>query len=112
MLDVFPPVFLLCIANSHFIGIMVNSMFSVIDEVIRVSAMPEFVHQVCVRLISSGGAHKHSFTLKSLSILNMDPITTFLLTSLSTFLKCKIEKTFKEVNEIVKKKFFPNMSAS
>ena len=80
-------------------------------EVIQVWAMPEFVHQVCVKLICSCGAHKHSFAIKPLSILNMGPITTFLLTSLSTFLKWKIIKMFKEVNE-TEEIFFSILSAS
>ena len=86
---------------------MANSTFPVIDKVIRIWAMPEFVHLDCDTLISSCGAHKHSFALKPLSILNTGPITTFLLTSLSTYLKWKIKKMFKEVNETVKKNFFP-----
>ena len=86
---------------------MANSTFPVIDKAIRVWAMPEFVHLDCDTLISSCGAHKHSFALKPLSILNTGPITTFLLTSLSTYLKWKIKKMFKEVNETVKKNFFP-----
>ena len=38
ILDVFPPVFLskiICIATSHSSGVMVNTTFPVIDEVIR-----------------------------------------------------------------------------
>ena len=38
ILDVFPPVFLLkimCIATSHLTGVMVNTTFPVMDEVIR-----------------------------------------------------------------------------
>ena len=37
------------------------------DEVIWVRATPEFVHQVCVKLIENGGAHKHSCNLKPVS---------------------------------------------
>ena len=73
-------------ANSHSIGVMVNSTFPIMDEVIRVWAMSEFVRQVGVKLISSGGAYKHSFALKPLAILNTGPIIIFLLTSLSIFL--------------------------
>ena len=52
--------------------------------------MSEFVRQVGVKLISSGGAYKHSFALKPLAILNTGPIIIFLLTSLSTFFVTKI----------------------
>ena len=55
--------FLLCISVtkylrrfSHSSGVMVNITFPVMDEVIRVRAMPEFVHQNCVKLIGNGGA--------------------------------------------------------
>ena len=77
-------------ANSHSIGVMVNSTFPIMDEVIRVWAMSEFVRQVGVKLISSGGAYKHSFALKPLAILNTGPTIIFLLTSLSTFFVTKI----------------------
>ena len=51
---VFPPVFLskiICVATSRSIGVMVNTAFPVMDEVIRIRAMPEFVNQGCVKLI-------------------------------------------------------------
>ena len=83
---------------------MVNSTFPVMDELIWVWAMPEFVHQDCVKLIRSVGAHKHGFPLK--------PLSYKFSSSLSTFLKWKIKKMFKKVNETVKKIFFPYMSAS
>ena len=92
MLNASPPVFLskiICIATSHSSGVMFNSNFPVMDEAIQVRAMTEFVHQVYVKLI---GAHKHSYALKPLSILNMGPITSFLPTSLSTFLRWKVKK--------------------
>ena len=72
---------------------------------IRVRAMPEFVHQVCVKLIGNGGVHRHRCALKPLSILNTGRITTFLPTSLSTFCSEKFKKMFKEVNETVKNIF-------
>ena len=58
---------------SHSSGVMVNTTFLLMDEMIRVRAMPEFVHQDCVDIIINDGAHKHSCTLKPLSILNTGP---------------------------------------
>ena len=92
---------MICIATSHSSGVMFNTIFPVMGEVIQVQAMPEFVHQDCVKLIGYGGAPKHNCTLKSLGLLKMGSIATFLPTSLSTCLKWKIKKAFKEVNETV-----------
>ena len=58
---------------SHSSGVMVNTTFLLMDEMIRVRAMHEFVHQDCVDIIINDGAHKHSCTLKPLSILNTGP---------------------------------------
>ena len=66
---------------------MVNTTFPVMDEVIRIGAMPEFAHQDCVKLKGYDGAPKYSYALTPLSILNTGSITTFLPTSLSTCLK-------------------------
>ena len=82
MLDVCPPVFLskiIFVTTSHSIGVMVNPIFPIMDGVIWVRAMPEFVHQVCVTLIGNGGAHKHSCALKPLSIVIMAPSQLFCL---------------------------------
>ena len=57
------------------------------DEVIQVRAMPEYVHQDCVKLIGYGEAPKHNCAIKPLSKLNVGSITTFWPTSLSTCLK-------------------------
>lgn len=57
------------------------------DELIQVQAIPDFVHQDCVKLIGNGGAHKHSFAVKLLSILNKCSIATFLSASLIACLK-------------------------
>ena len=89
---------------------MTTTNFRVMNEVVRVRAMLEFVHQDCVTLLGFSGAHKHSCALKPLSILNASSITTFLSLSLSTCLKWKILKTFKEVNGTGK--IFCQMSAS
>ena len=83
ILDAFLPVFpskIICIANSHFSDVMVNTTFPVMDETIRVRAMPEFAHQDCAKLRGNGGSHKHSCVVKPLSLLNTDSITTFLST--------------------------------
>ena len=69
--------------------------------------MPEFAHQDYVKYIDNVGAHNYSCALNPLSMLNTGSITTFLPTSVSTFLESKIKETFKEGNETVKKKFFP-----
>ena len=63
MLDVFPSGFLskiICFATSHSSGVMVDSTFPTMDEVIWVWAVPEFIHQDCVKLTGSGGANKQS----------------------------------------------------
>ena len=108
MLNASAPVFLskiICVATSHSSGVMVNSAFPVMDEAIHVWAMTEFVHQVYVKLI---GARKHSCALKLLSILNMGPITTFLPTSLSTFLKWKVKKkNIRRIEWNCEEKVFP-----
>ena len=44
---------------------MINTTISVMDEVIRVQAMPEFMHQDFVRLIGNTRAHKHKLCLKA-----------------------------------------------
>ena len=62
---------------------MVNTTFPVMDETIRFRAMPEFVHQDCVKLRGNGGAHKHNCVVKPLSLLNTGSITTFLSILLS-----------------------------
>ena len=72
---------------------------------VQVRSVPEYVHQDCVKLIGNGGAHKQSGTLKPLSILNTGSITTFLPTSWFCLSTCLKWKTFKEVNETVKKIF-------
>ena len=72
---------IICIIISHSIGVMVNTTFPVMDEVIWVRAIPEFEHQVCIKLIGSSGPHKHSCALKPVFILNTGSITT----TLSTF---------------------------
>ena len=68
-LDVFLPVFLskiIFVTTSHSSGVMVNKTFPIMDEVIHVWAMPEFLNQDCY-----GGAHKHSLIFKpSLSQLS------------------------------------------
>ena len=56
---------------------MVNTTFPVMNEVIRVRAMPEFLCQDCVKLIGNGGANKLSCALKPMSILNKGSITNF-----------------------------------
>ena len=66
---------------------MFNTTFLVIDEVIQVQTMPEFVNQDSY---DGGSAHKYNCALKPLSIL------TFLPTSLSTCLKWKIKKNIQE----------------
>ena len=58
---------------SHSSGAMVNATFLLMDELIRVRAMPEFVHQDCVDILINGRSHKHSCTLKPLPILNTGP---------------------------------------
>ena len=80
MLDV-SPVFLskiICIATSHSSGVMVNSTFLVMDEVIRVRVMPEFVHRVCVKLIGNGLAYKHSCALRPLYWSHTTFLRTFI----------------------------------
>ena len=62
MLDVFPCVFLskiICVTTSHSSGLMATTTFPVIDEMIWICAMPEFVHQDCVKLIGYGGVPNH-----------------------------------------------------
>ena len=49
---------------------MVNKTFPVMDEVIQVRAMAEFVHQYYVKLISNVEANKHSCALRPMTILN------------------------------------------
>ena len=66
---------------------MFNTTFPVMDEVIQFRAMPEFVHQDCVKLIGCGGAPKYDCALKPLSMLNTGSITNFLPTSLTTRLQ-------------------------
>ena len=75
------------ITTSHSSGVMVNTTFPVMDEVIWLQAMAEFVHQDYVKLIGNGGAHKYSCALRHMPILNMGFITIFLSASLSTCLK-------------------------
>ena len=96
-----------CVTTSYSSGVMVNTTFPIMDEVIWFQAMSEFLHQDCVKLIGTGVANKHSCALRPLSILNMGSITTFLPTSLSIYLKWKLKKTLKEVNRAVKTIFFP-----
>ena len=55
----------------HSSGIMFNTTFPVMDEVFPCWAMPELVHQDCVKLIGYGGSPKLDCALKPLSILNM-----------------------------------------
>ena len=89
-MEVFLAVFLskiICAATSHSSGEMFNTTFSVMDEVIQVRAMPEFVQQDCVKLIGYVGHPKHKCALKPQSILNTGSIITFLPTSLNTCLK-------------------------
>ena len=99
ILDVFPPVFwskIRCIATSHSSGVMVNTNFPVMKEMIwGFPGKPEFVYQSCVKLIGHGGAHKYSRALKSLPIQNTCSITNFLPTSLTTCFKSKIKNMFK-----------------
>ena len=66
---------------------MFNTTFLVVDKVIQVRTMSEFVpHLDCVKLIDNVETHKHSCALKPLPILNTGLITNFLPTSLSTCL--------------------------
>ena len=88
---------------------MVNTTFPIMDEVIWFQAMSEFLHQDCVKLIGTGGANKHSCTLRPLSILNMGSITTFLPTSLSIYLKWKLKKHWKRWIELWRQFFSPEM---
>ena len=89
-LDVFSPVFLskiICIAISHSSGVMVNTTFLVMDEVIGGFELYLNLHiRNSVKLIGHGGVHKHSCAVKSLSIQDMCFITTFLLTSLTVYM--------------------------
>ena len=82
---------------------MFSTTFLVMDRVIQVQAIPEFVHQDFVKLIGNGGPYKHGCTWKPLPILNLCLITTFLPIYLSTYLNWKIKEIFKEVNETKKK---------
>ena len=91
ILDVFPPVFLLkiiCIATSHLSGVMVNTTFPAMDEVIQ-GLKPESVYQNCVKLIGHGGAHKDSRALKCLFIQNTSSITNFLPIPVTTCYEVK-----------------------
>ena len=56
--------------SSYSSGVMVNKTFPVMDEVIQVRAMAEFVHQYYVKLISNVEANKHSCALRPMTILN------------------------------------------
>ena len=85
---------------------MSNTTFPVMDGVIQVWAVPEFVHQNCVKFIGYWGDPKHNCAARPLSILNTGSIKTFLPASLNTCLKWKINKMFKEVNEAINN-FFP-----
>ena len=84
------------ITTTHSSGVILKITFPIMDEVIPVRAMPEFLHQDCVKLTDYGRAPKHNCVLKPLC-----SITAFWPTSLNTCLKWKIKKTFKEVNETV-----------
>ena len=110
MLDVFPPVFLskvICVATSHSSGVMVNSTFPLMDGVIRVQGMPEFVHQDCFKLTDKGGTHKHSCTLKPLSIQVPSQLFCLLLYVHFWSEKLKnVQKSEWNYEEI----FFPHMS--
>ena len=66
---------------------MVKTTFPVMDEVIWLQSMAEFVHQDYVKLIGNGGALKYSCALRPMPTLNMGFITVFLSASLSTCLK-------------------------
>ena len=55
VLDVSLPVFLSkirCVATSHSSDVMINITFPVMDEVIQVSAMAEFIHQDYATLVN------------------------------------------------------------
>ena len=80
--------------------------FPEMDEVIQVWAIPEFVHQDCVKLIGSGGAHKHSCALKHLFIRNMCSITA---SSLSTCLKWKSKTCSRKWMKLRRKFFLTNV---
>ena len=88
--------------------LMFNTNFFVMVEVIQVWVMPEFVHQNCVKLIGSGGAHKHSCALKPLFLLNTGSFITFLPTSISTYGKWKLKKSSKRLMKLLRK--FPPSS--
>ena len=62
---------------------MFNTNFSVMNEVIQVRAVLEFLHQNCDKLIAYGGDFKHNSAVKPLPILNTGSFTTFLPTSLN-----------------------------
>ena len=86
ILDVFPPVFwlkIICITTSHLSGVMVNTTFSVMDEVIR-GFKPGL--NLYIRIVLY---HKHSCALKSLFVQNTSSITNFLFTSLTTCYEVK-----------------------
>ena len=55
VLDVTLPVFLSrirCVATSHSSGVMINITFPVMDEMIQVPAMAEFIHQDYATLVN------------------------------------------------------------
>ena len=102
-----PPVFLskvTCIATSHSSGVIVNSTFPLMDEVIQVQGMPEFIHQDCFKLIDNGGTHKHSCTSKPLSI--QVPSQLFCLLLYVHFWSEKLKKRSKKWMKLWRN-FFP-----
>ena len=57
------------INTSHSSGVMVKTTFPVMDEVIWLQSMAEFVHQDYVKLIGNGGALKYSCALRPMPTL-------------------------------------------
>ena len=66
ILDISLHVFLskaIWVATSHSDRVMIKTTLAVMDEVIQVRAMVEFIHQNYVTLIGNGGAHRHGCAL-------------------------------------------------